>query len=84
MVKWISSSATMEGTSKAQNITEIDHDHWRSVLKAELDGVFYCVKHVLPHMRHALHGRIIAIGRDRGIAGTGTRRSITIFGKSGR
>jgi 3-oxoacyl-[acyl-carrier protein] reductase len=47
-----------------KDITEIDHDHWRSVLKAELDGAFYCIKHALPHMRRGHFGRIIAISRS--------------------
>jgi NAD(P)-dependent dehydrogenase (short-subunit alcohol dehydrogenase family) len=45
-----------------QELLDIDHDQWRSVLKAEIDGLFYCVKHALPHMRKAHFGRIIAIG----------------------
>ncbi len=46
-----------------KDIAEIDHDHWRAVLKAELDGLFYCIKHTLPHMRREHYGRVIAIGR---------------------
>lgn len=44
-----------------KDITEIDQEHWRSVIKAEIDGLFYCVKHALPHMRRAHFGRIVAI-----------------------
>jgi len=51
------------GEYERKDVTEIEHDHWRSVIKAELDGLFYCVKHALPHMRRAHSGRIIAIGR---------------------
>ncbi len=50
------------GQWEARDITEIDQEHWRSVIKAEVDGLFYCIKHVLPHMREAHFGRIIAIG----------------------
>ena len=50
------------GGWEMKDITEIDQEHWRSVIKAEIDGVFYCVKHALPYMRRAHFGRIIAIG----------------------
>lgn len=43
------------------DITEVDQEHWRSVIKAEIDGLFFCVKHALPHMREAGFGRIIAL-----------------------
>lgn len=44
-----------------QDITEIEPDHWRSVLQAEIDGAFYCIKFVLPYMRERRWGRIINI-----------------------
>lgn len=50
------------GAWDARDITEIDQEHWRSVIKAEVDGLFYCIKHALPHMRAAHFGRIIAVG----------------------
>lgn len=50
------------GAWVARDITEIEQEHWRSVIKAEIDGLFYCVKHALPHMRKAHFGRIVAIG----------------------
>jgi len=50
------------GDWELKDITEIDQEHWRSVIKAEVDGLFYCVKHALPHMRRQNYGRIIAIG----------------------
>ena len=50
------------GGWEKRDITEIDQEQWRSVIKAEIDGVFYCAKHVLPHMRRAHFGRIIAVG----------------------
>jgi NAD(P)-dependent dehydrogenase (short-subunit alcohol dehydrogenase family) len=45
-----------------KDLTEIEQEHWRSVIKAEVDGMFYCIKMALPHMRRAHFGRIIAIG----------------------
>jgi len=50
------------GGWQMKDISEIDQEHWRSVIKAEIDGIFYCVKHALPHMRRAHFGRIIAVG----------------------
>jgi NAD(P)-dependent dehydrogenase (short-subunit alcohol dehydrogenase family) len=47
------------GGWEKRDITEIDQEQWRSVIKAEIDGVFYCKKHVLPHMRRAHFGRIM-------------------------
>ncbi|MBX2991084.1 MAG: SDR family oxidoreductase [Bacteroidetes bacterium] len=43
------------------DITDIERDHWRSVVKAEIDGLFYCIKHTLPHMRREHSGRIVAV-----------------------
>jgi len=45
----------------ARDITEIDQGQWRSVIKAEIDGLFYCIKHALPCMREAHYGRIVAV-----------------------
>lgn len=50
------------GAWDRKDITEIDQEHWRSVMKAEVDGLFYCIKHALPHMRQAHFGRIVAVG----------------------
>ena len=50
------------GAWETQDVTEITQEHWRSVIKAEVDGLFYCIKHTLPQMREAHFGRIIAVG----------------------
>jgi 3-oxoacyl-[acyl-carrier protein] reductase len=71
------------GPWEMKDITEIDQEHWRSVIKAEIDGLFFCVKHVLPHMRSAHSGRIIAVG----LAGAATRSGPPYdyaLGKAGR
>lgn len=44
------------------DVTDVDHDHWRAVTGAEIDGLFLCVKYSLPHMRKTQSGRIIALG----------------------
>jgi 3-oxoacyl-[acyl-carrier protein] reductase len=57
------------GGWELKDVTEIEQETWRSVIKAEVDGVFYCVKHALPYMRREHFGRIVAIG----LAGAETR-----------
>jgi NAD(P)-dependent dehydrogenase (short-subunit alcohol dehydrogenase family) len=47
-----------------QDIAVIKPDHWRSVLQAEIDGVFYCIKYALPGMREKTWGRIINISME--------------------
>jgi len=51
------------GDYTMNDITEIDREQWRSVIKAEIDGLFFCIKHALPYMRREHFGRVIAIGR---------------------
>jgi NADP-dependent 3-hydroxy acid dehydrogenase YdfG len=47
-----------------QDLVEIEPDHWRSVLEAEINGAFYGIKYVLPGMREREWGRIINIGME--------------------
>lgn len=49
------------GAYTRKDIAEIEHEQWRSVIKAEIDGLFYCIKHALPHMRREQVGRIVAL-----------------------
>ncbi len=71
------------GDHAVKDITDIDHEHWRSVLKAEVDGLFYCIKHSLPHMRREHFGRIVAIGRAGAERASGAPFDYAI-GKSAR
>ena len=50
------------GAWDVKDITELEPTEWRGVLQAEIDGLFHCVRHTLPHMRKEHFGRIIAIG----------------------
>ncbi|RLI42241.1 hypothetical protein DRO59_04725 [Candidatus Bathyarchaeota archaeon] len=50
-----------------QDITEIKPFHWRSVLQAEVDGAFYCIKYVLPGMRERRWGRIINLSMENAL-----------------
>jgi 3-oxoacyl-[acyl-carrier protein] reductase len=44
--------------------TDIDFEHWKAVLSAEIDSAFLMAKHVVPIMRDHRWGRIINIGLD--------------------
>jgi 3-oxoacyl-[acyl-carrier protein] reductase len=50
------------GGWNASDLAAIDPTEWRMNIEAEIDGLFYCVRCVLPHMREARFGRIIAVG----------------------
>lgn len=50
------------GAWEMKDMVERDPVEWRGVIQAEIDGLFHCIRHVLPHMREAHFGRIIAIG----------------------
>lgn len=49
------------GAWDARDYTEIDIDHFRRVLAAEIDGAFLTMKHVVPSMRERGWGRIVHI-----------------------
>jgi len=67
-----------------QNITKIEPDHWRSVLQAEIDGAFYCIKYVLPGMRKRMWGRIINISMENALNWTGYLAEDYVLGKAAR
>jgi len=67
-----------------QDITEIKPDHWRSVLQAEIDGAFYCIKCVLPGMRERMWGRIINISMEGALNWTGYLAEDYVLGKAAR
>lgn len=71
------------GPWEPKDLPEIDPGHWRSVLQAEVDGLFHCVRHALPHMREAHFGRIIAVGMRGGGAQAGPPHDFHL-GKSAR
>jgi 3-oxoacyl-[acyl-carrier protein] reductase len=67
-----------------QDITEIEPNHWRSVLQAEIDGAFYCIKYVLPRMRERKWGRIINISMENALNWKGYLAEDYILGKAAR
>ncbi|MCC6698351.1 MAG: SDR family oxidoreductase [Candidatus Hydrogenedentes bacterium] len=52
------------GDWTVRDLTEIDFDHWRKVLAAEVDATFLLLRSVLPDMRQRRWGRIIHISMD--------------------
>jgi len=67
-----------------QDITEIKPDHWRSVLQAEIDGTFHCIKYVLPGMRQKMWGRIINISMEDALNWTDYLAEDYALGKAAR
>jgi len=67
-----------------QDITEINPDHWRSVLQAEIDGAFYCIRYVLPIMRERMWGRIINISVEGALNWTRYLAEDYALGKAAR
>jgi NAD(P)-dependent dehydrogenase (short-subunit alcohol dehydrogenase family) len=67
-----------------QDIAEIKPDHWRSVLQAEIDGAFYCIKYVLPGMRQRMWGRIINISMEDALNWTNYLAEDYALGKAAR
>lgn len=50
-------------------ITDIDESRWEEVIDTDLNGVFYCVRHVLPAMISRKSGCIITLGSMWGEVG---------------
>jgi NAD(P)-dependent dehydrogenase (short-subunit alcohol dehydrogenase family) len=53
------------GEWNVKDYTEIEPDHWRDVVSAEIDGVFLPMKYAVPGMRERGWGRIIQLGMTR-------------------
>lgn len=47
------------GHWEAKPLTEIDDDHWNSVIDIEINGPFYAMREALPFMRRQQWGRIV-------------------------
>jgi len=67
-----------------QDVTEIEPKHWRSVLRAEIDGAFYCMKYVLPRMREMKWGRIINLSMEGALNWTRYLAEDYALGKAAR
>jgi NAD(P)-dependent dehydrogenase (short-subunit alcohol dehydrogenase family) len=58
-------NAGISGVSKPTH--EITEEEWDQVMAVNLKGVFFCTKHVIPHMRKAGGGSIINLSSIYGI-----------------
>jgi len=67
-----------------QDVTDIEPNHWRSVLQAEIDGAFHCIKYVLPIMRNRKWGRIINISLEGALNWSGYLAEDYALGKAAR
>ena len=55
---------------KERSMREMTVERWQKVVKANLDGAFYCALAVLPHMRQRQQGLIINVNSISGKRGT--------------
>ncbi len=60
-------NAGISGTNKPTH--EISRDEWRKLMSINVDGVFFCVKYAIPHMRNAGGGSIINLSSIYGLVG---------------
>jgi 3-oxoacyl-[acyl-carrier protein] reductase len=57
------------GIFRIESLEETTLASWRQVIDANLTGAFLCARRVVPGMRAAGFGRIVAIGSSAGITG---------------
>ena len=60
-------NAGISGADKPTD--ELSAQEWRQVMEVNLDGVFYCTKAVIPHMRSKGDGSIVNLSSIYGIVG---------------
>ncbi|MCF3974692.1 SDR family NAD(P)-dependent oxidoreductase [Paracoccus salsus] len=60
-------NAGISGVNKPTD--EIDADDWRKVIEVNVNGVFYCTKAAIPHMKKAGGGSIINLSSIYGLVG---------------
>ncbi|MBK5253471.1 MAG: 3-oxoacyl-ACP reductase FabG [Peptostreptococcaceae bacterium] len=57
------------GISKSGLVTDISHEDWGKIIDTNLNGVYYCIKSVLPNMVNNRSGKIITISSMWGEVG---------------
>jgi NAD(P)-dependent dehydrogenase (short-subunit alcohol dehydrogenase family) len=62
---------------------ELDDDHWRQIVDADLSGTWWCAKSVIPHMIERRSGRIIFIGSVASRRGNGESSAAYNAAKAG-
>ena len=46
---------------------EVSNDDWDEVIRVNLKGAFFCVRHALPYMKEQHYGKIVSIGSRAGL-----------------
>jgi NAD(P)-dependent dehydrogenase (short-subunit alcohol dehydrogenase family) len=68
----IDSTVNNAGISGANKPThELTEEEWDAVMNVNVKGVFFCTKHVIPHMRESGGGSIVNLSSIYGIVGAG-------------
>nr|MBL0687021.1 SDR family oxidoreductase [Sulfurospirillum sp.] len=62
-------NAGIEGASKPTH--EITEKEWDAVMSVNVKGVFFCTKHVVPHMQKSGGGSVVNISSIYGLVGSG-------------
>lgn len=57
------------GIFPIEPLERVSLQSWQRTMSVNLDGAFLCAREVLPHMRKAGYGRIVALGSTAGITG---------------
>jgi 3-oxoacyl-[acyl-carrier protein] reductase len=57
--------AGIDGPYRASD--EVDPEHWRKIIDADLSGPWWCIQSVLPHMLAQGSGRIVSIASIAGV-----------------
>lgn len=57
--------AGIDGPYRASD--EVDPEHWRKIIDADLSGPWWCIQSVLPHMLDQGGGRIVSIASIAGV-----------------
>lgn len=60
-------NAAIAGCSKPTD--ELTAEEWRSVLRINVDGVFFCTKHAIPRLRESGGGSIVNLSSIYGLVG---------------
>ena len=55
------------GLVRPAQFEEITEDDWDAVIRVNLKGGFFCLKHALPHMKERHYGKIVSIGSRAGL-----------------
>src|SRR6202035_862840 len=55
-----------------RDLESMTDDKWEKILKVNVQGTFYCVRAVVPHMKNAGRGAIVILGARAALTGLGS------------